>query len=202
MNCFELKKMKKDDEKQCCMCGDTGFSRELFQCRICLHRSQHTYCSCLYPTAESYQVCDWCLRNGEERKASKIMAMDSRNVEKPKIAQHLPDHLSSQSDPKKQQYRANGGDRQRIGHFKKLKSMPERLNQAVGTANQRSRCFTSAKAQKLDEPPKNRTISSPRNAMHSCKDSFRIKIGVSKASTPRLVRGKVRRYKLLEEVSS
>jgi hypothetical protein len=47
-----------------------------------------------------------------------------------------------------------------------------------------------------------------RGAMMNCNEDFgskqqqQVQIPSSKASTPRLVRGKVRRYKLLEEVSS
>ncbi|GAY41523.1 hypothetical protein CUMW_060130, partial [Citrus unshiu] len=40
---------------ECCMCGDYGVSNELFRCKVCQFRSQHRYCSNLYPKAESYQ---------------------------------------------------------------------------------------------------------------------------------------------------
>ncbi|KAF8404681.1 hypothetical protein HHK36_009569 [Tetracentron sinense] len=46
---------------ECCMCGDYGLSYELFRCKVCQFRSQHRYCSDLYPKAESYRVCNWCL---------------------------------------------------------------------------------------------------------------------------------------------
>nr|CAD1826283.1 unnamed protein product [Ananas comosus var. bracteatus] len=46
----------------CCMCGDHGLPRELFKCKICLVRSQHKYCSNLYPRATTYRACNWCLR--------------------------------------------------------------------------------------------------------------------------------------------
>ncbi|KAJ0981329.1 hypothetical protein J5N97_009584 [Dioscorea zingiberensis] len=50
---------------ECCMCGDYGLPTELFQCKVCLSRSQHKYCSDLYLKAESYDACNWCLRAAE-----------------------------------------------------------------------------------------------------------------------------------------
>ncbi|KAK8501055.1 hypothetical protein V6N12_000162 [Hibiscus sabdariffa] len=52
------------------MCGDSGISRELFRCKLCHFRSQHRYCSNLYPKSESYQVCNWCLNQKEDSKDS------------------------------------------------------------------------------------------------------------------------------------
>ncbi|KAJ1271251.1 hypothetical protein BS78_06G114800 [Paspalum vaginatum] len=46
----------------CCMCGDHGLPGELFRCRGCRARLQHTYCSDLYPRAAAYRRCNWCLR--------------------------------------------------------------------------------------------------------------------------------------------
>ncbi|WVZ85870.1 hypothetical protein U9M48_032730 [Paspalum notatum var. saurae] len=46
----------------CCMCGDHGLTEELFRCRGCRARLQHTYCSDLYPRAAAYRRCNWCLR--------------------------------------------------------------------------------------------------------------------------------------------
>ncbi|XVE95218.1 hypothetical protein REPUB_Repub02eG0077000 [Reevesia pubescens] len=53
---------------ECCMCGDSGLTQELFQCKVCQFRSQHRYCSNLYPKAESYKVCNWCLNQKEDSK--------------------------------------------------------------------------------------------------------------------------------------
>ncbi|CAH9067105.1 unnamed protein product [Cuscuta epithymum] len=51
---------------ECCMCGDKGLPFELFRCKSCLFRSQHRYCSNLYPKAESYRQCNWCLRDQKD----------------------------------------------------------------------------------------------------------------------------------------
>ncbi|KAK1278893.1 hypothetical protein QJS04_geneDACA019643 [Acorus gramineus] len=57
------------ENKECCMCGDHGLSHQLFRCNICLFRSQHRYCSNRYPKADSYKVCNWCLRDDGGKKA-------------------------------------------------------------------------------------------------------------------------------------
>ncbi|XP_024540896.1 probable nuclear hormone receptor HR38 [Selaginella moellendorffii] len=49
-----------EQEQECCMCGDVGFSSELFRCRKCVYRFQHTYCSRFYPGSPSQDICDWC----------------------------------------------------------------------------------------------------------------------------------------------
>ncbi|KAH9321612.1 hypothetical protein KI387_016251 [Taxus chinensis] len=173
--------------KECCMCGDTGFSHELFQCTACLHRFQHTYCSCMYPKAESYHTCDWCLRSGEGRKTSKQII----------------------ENPKKVSY----GGRICLPGLHAIKKhkpiLPERAH--VQTANPN----TSVKTQKFGyeithkqrvEPAEKGTLNCVKNDISRCKDIFGNKAAVaiagSKASNPQLVKGKVRRYKLLEEVSA
>ncbi|KAL9234690.1 hypothetical protein vseg_009529 [Gypsophila vaccaria] len=51
----------KSQNYECCMCGDHGLSHELFRCKVCHFRSQHRYCSNLYPKAATYRACNWCL---------------------------------------------------------------------------------------------------------------------------------------------
>ncbi|XP_008645849.1 uncharacterized protein [Zea mays] len=51
----------------CCMCGDHGLPLELYRCDLCRIRTQHRYCSDLYPAAAAagpYRSCNWCLRQG------------------------------------------------------------------------------------------------------------------------------------------
>ncbi|KAL8026524.1 hypothetical protein ABFX02_14G033800 [Erythranthe guttata] len=55
---------------ECCMCGDCGLSSEIFTCKHCRFRSQHKYCSNLYPEAESYDTCNWCLSQIKDVKKS------------------------------------------------------------------------------------------------------------------------------------
>lgn len=53
------------------MCGDFGFSSELFRCKGCQFRSQHRYCSNIYPDADSYGICNWCLSQKDETAGGK-----------------------------------------------------------------------------------------------------------------------------------
>ncbi|KAL0909060.1 hypothetical protein M5K25_023582 [Dendrobium thyrsiflorum] len=63
----------------CCMCGDRGLSRELFRCKVCVFRSQHKYCSDLYPRAEFYRACNWCLR---EEAGSRLLLVEQTTVDR------------------------------------------------------------------------------------------------------------------------
>ncbi|KAJ8551151.1 hypothetical protein K7X08_000521 [Anisodus acutangulus] len=71
-------------DTECCMCGDYGLSSELFKCKICQFRSQHRYCSNLYPKAESYRICNWCLSpkeiSGEKTQNSSNSSSSGRNI--------------------------------------------------------------------------------------------------------------------------
>ncbi|KAH9623582.1 hypothetical protein KSS87_013186, partial [Heliosperma pusillum] len=61
-----IKMTSKTQDYKCCMCGDHGLTQELFRCKVCHFRSQHRYCSNLYPKADSYNVCNWCLIQKED----------------------------------------------------------------------------------------------------------------------------------------
>lgn len=183
------------------MCGDMGFSDEIFQCKTCLHRFQHKYCSCLYPKTESYQTCDWCLRRGElvNRKASKQIK-DSKS-------------LHRCTDDKKSCERSFPGQDQNA--IKKLKSTAGVLERPSTTGRNFNGVVqyynASTRGQSQSKLIGNERIHKQggegRCVMMSCKEDFeskqQVQIPSSKPSTPRpIVRGKVRRYKLLEEVSS
>ncbi|XP_057824981.2 uncharacterized protein LOC131036966 [Cryptomeria japonica] len=55
---------------ECSLCGDVGFQVYLFQCKKCLMRFQHQYCSRAYYEKLSVEsiskVCDWCFTIQEE----------------------------------------------------------------------------------------------------------------------------------------
>ncbi|EFJ38762.1 hypothetical protein SELMODRAFT_437625 [Selaginella moellendorffii] len=56
--------------KECSMCGDVGFQKELFRCSSCRQRYQHRYCSSLYPKLppdSSQMMCDWCVSKQPRR---------------------------------------------------------------------------------------------------------------------------------------
>ncbi|KAK2659870.1 hypothetical protein Ddye_006403 [Dipteronia dyeriana] len=76
---------KKEDLQrsiECCMCGDFGLPSELFQCKICQFRSQHSYCSNVYPKAESYQECNWCLSQKDDTKERSQNSSNSNSSNK------------------------------------------------------------------------------------------------------------------------
>ncbi|URD86377.1 Pentatricopeptide repeat-containing protein, partial [Musa troglodytarum] len=57
----------------CCMCGDHGLAQELFRCKVCLVRCQHND---LYPKAQSYGACNWCLREEGAKSLAKEAVKD------------------------------------------------------------------------------------------------------------------------------
>ncbi|XP_010939733.1 uncharacterized protein [Elaeis guineensis] len=142
----------------CCMCGDHGLSKELFQCKICLVRSQHKYCSDLYLKTETYRACNWCLRD----EGVKSLPQESTQ-----------DHNNSTSS-----------------------SSSSNINGGLGVKLHRG-----AYALHLSKP-----IKKPRVPERSSTDVIDIArpAGLSPGlgKTKHAFRGKVRRYKLLEEVSS
>ncbi|CAL9156056.1 unnamed protein product [Musa hybrid cultivar] len=134
----------------CCMCGDHGLLLELFQCKVCLVRSQHKYCSDLYLKTDSYRACNWCLRDEGETKDTKKPISSSNTTEGSgvKIQREI--------------------------------TLPSQLNKPI------------KKMRLLD-----RSASDATDHMRSeeLSPSFR-------RGGRQVAKGKVRRYKLLEEVSS
>ncbi|KAK8477974.1 hypothetical protein V6N11_047397 [Hibiscus sabdariffa] len=126
---------------ECCMCGDSGLTQELFQCRICHFRSQHRYCSNLYPSAEFYRVCNWCLNQKEDSKEQR-----SQN--------------SSNSS-------ANKSEEDEIKNDKRKKMVGNDNNHGVGNAgmrggSQRNKGLKLQVMKKSSSPPRKRIISNAR----------------------------------------
>ncbi|CAL9776799.1 unnamed protein product [Musa acuminata subsp. burmannicoides] len=140
----------------CCMCGDRGLSEELFRCRSCLVRFQHKYCSNLYPRAECYRACNWCLSDRKENKP---------------VADSSIDQINSVSSPSN----SNGG---------------------FSSGNELQRC-SSPSPLHLDKPIKKQRL--PDKASSSSIESVRSE---ARTQPKQAFRGRVKRYKLLEEVSS
>ncbi|KAL0908621.1 hypothetical protein M5K25_023125 [Dendrobium thyrsiflorum] len=138
----------------CCMCGDRGLSIELFRCKVCLFRSQHKYCSDLYPKTETYKACNWCLR--EER--GKAVARE--------LATSTSDNSSGPS--------GNGSG-------------------SLGWKLQRG-----APPLQLSKPVKKQRV--PATSTEKMTTDQELSPGTGRVR--QTFRGKVRRYKLLEEVSS
>ncbi|GMI82799.1 hypothetical protein HRI_001949200 [Hibiscus trionum] len=162
---------------QCCMCGDSGLTHELLQCKVCHFRSQHRYCSNLYPKAESYQVCNWCLNQN----------MDSKP------------HNSSASSPscKDNSEAEEDGKNKRKGDYN---------NGCSGT--QRNKNLKLRFVNRPKSPEKRPPCTTRKRIISNARLEEKLATRKSKDTsngglvTRHVFRNKVRRYKLLDEVSS
>ncbi|KAL1809254.1 hypothetical protein DCAR_0728791 [Daucus carota subsp. sativus] len=86
----------------CCMCGDVGFSVELFRCSSCLYRFQHSYCSNNYmKSSKPIEICDWCQSEQKSSPCSTASSKaSSRNVGSI-IITSKPSEYSGDSSPTK-----------------------------------------------------------------------------------------------------
>ncbi|KAF3665898.1 hypothetical protein P3S67_012141 [Capsicum chacoense] len=175
---------------ECCMCGDYGLSSELFKCKICHFRSQHRYCSNLYPKAESYRICNWCLSpkeiSGERTQNSSNSSSSCKNT--------ASDHnIQDGSKLKKKLMIRNENDI--IGRTSpkgKLKSCTNLKVQLVKKNNpikklQKSPSLVDARKKVNIEEKIRRTKSEEMS---------------NRGITRKVIKNRVRRYKLLDEVSS
>ncbi|XP_015932956.1 uncharacterized protein LOC107459249 [Arachis duranensis] len=175
-----------NNNTECCMCGDLGFSDQLFHCKVCQFRSQHRYCSNLYPKDEACETCNWCLsqkkeestkekspnssnsssshhRNNDEgnknKKLIKKLQIQKPMIKKPKSPS---DHQSSRSPP------------------------PPSPSPSVMTPTRKRIVTNRALEERLRRTKSEGVIGAVRNG----------------GATKQVFRNKVRRYKLLDEVSS
>ncbi|KAG1334615.1 hypothetical protein COCNU_03G007340 [Cocos nucifera] len=146
----------------CCMCGDHGLRQELFRCKVCLVRSQHKYCSNLYPKADSYRACNWCLREEGGKSLSKETATD-----------HNSSISSTSANADNTSAGGGSGGKLHRGAFS------SQLNKPI------------KKQRLLDRSTSDVTDRIPSEELSPSSGRGR-----------QVFRGKVRRYKLLEEVSS
>ncbi|KAH0451514.1 hypothetical protein IEQ34_018813 [Dendrobium chrysotoxum] len=143
----------------CCMCGDRGLSRELFRCKLCVFRSQHND---LYPRAEFYRACNWCLR---EEAGSRLLSVEQTTVDR---------IISASSSPVGG---TSSGLKLARGDFS-----PQLLNKPV-------------KKQRLGD----RRLQPPADSGDRGSGE---ELSPGSGRGRQVFRGKVRRYKLLEEFSN
>ncbi|XP_057783616.1 uncharacterized protein LOC131001287 isoform X2 [Salvia miltiorrhiza] len=147
---------------ECCMCGDHGLSSELFSCSGCEFRSQHNN---LYPGAETYNICNWCLsqKDDHNHKGEETTKSSQNSSHKTKI---------SDMKIKKGKIDVNHGDRRAIDNrIKKQNKSPAPDRAAPPPLAGRKR------------------VTSDRGV-------------IPERIIRPVFRNKVRRYKLLDEVSS
>ncbi|KAI4321113.1 hypothetical protein MLD38_034533 [Melastoma candidum] len=174
-----------DTRPECCMCGDSGLPHELYRCRVCLFRSQHRYCSNQYPRADdgTYQVCNWCLipaREGSSDPMKKAAGNNSSNS----ISSRYKTPKSIQDDD---------------GHNKRLrKGTISGLDSRNGPdchSNGNGRVKKACKAQATTPRKQIITRGTMEEKLRGMKPETENRRGRP------VFRNKVRRYKLLHEVS-
>ncbi|KAK4852736.1 hypothetical protein QYF36_026595 [Acer negundo] len=183
------------------MCGDFGLPSELFQCKICQFRSQHRYCSNVYPKAESYQECNWCLSQKDDTKERSQNSSNSTSSNKTNSGGggggggddiH---HSNKNNRRSKNSNRSTGLQLQVMNKPIKKEKSPER------SPSTRKRIITNGA---LEEEKLRRSRSSEdekKKMMISKRNNNRV-VKMTTTTKPVFFRNKVRRYKLLDEVSS
>ncbi|XP_019460708.1 PREDICTED: uncharacterized protein LOC109360349 isoform X2 [Lupinus angustifolius] len=165
----------------CCMCGDPGFSDHLFQCKLCQFRSQH---SNIYPKLDSLETCNWCLSQKESEKSP-----NSSNSSSP----YRNNNNNSPYDENKKMRKGLRGSTSALQlqlqkkPIKKLHKSPEAKSPSSQPVliSTRKRVITNGALEERLRRTKSEDITN------------------TSVGTPKQVfRNKVRRYKLLDEVSS
>ncbi|KAI4389464.1 hypothetical protein MLD38_001689 [Melastoma candidum] len=173
----------------CCMCGDSGLPDELYSCRLCLFRSQHRYCSNQYPIADgAYEVCNWCLIPAKEGSSDSTKKAAGNNSLDSNPSHYKTPESGQDDDGRSKRLRKstvlgldlrNGADRNGNG-----KGRVKKADEARRT-NTRKRIITRG------------ALEEKLRMMKSDKAANRRDIIVRRP----VFRNKVRRYKLLHEVS-
>ncbi|KAL3634380.1 hypothetical protein CASFOL_021434 [Castilleja foliolosa] len=156
---------------ECCMCGDYGLSSQLFKCKQCRFRSQHKYCSNLYPEEETYHICNWCLSQNEDRKR-----WEEKNIEKTSPNYQYNDTKMNKNNKRVILLRDNQGglkDKKTSRDQIKIKTDESRADQSGPSTGRIGK----------------RIIRRTRSEE------------ISNGGKKQVFRNKVRRYKLLDEVS-
>ncbi|KAM7259771.1 hypothetical protein ACFE04_015512 [Oxalis oulophora] len=159
----------------CCMCGDFGVSSELFRCKLCRFRSQHRYCSNLYPKVEAYELCNWCLSSTSQK-------------EDPTKSQNSSSSSKSDLDCKKKKI---NGSIDGLNAIKKQGSL-DKSSLAVA----RKRIITCGALEEKLRRTKSEDISNINRNRNSNSNNSRMMI------KKHIIKNRVRRYKFLDEVSS
>ncbi|PIA56278.1 hypothetical protein AQUCO_00700546v1 [Aquilegia coerulea] len=157
---------------ECCMCGDYGLLNQLFQCKVCLSRSQHRYCSNLYPRNESFRVCNWCLKKEKEN----TEGTNTSTVSSSPSSSNYNNFIKEEAK-----------DRKKAGLLKKKNCTTSEGNshdEFLHINNTMKKSSRSAADKSLG-----------RLQIHSHPE-----IGNNKEIKKQMFKGKVRKYKLLEDV--
>ena len=170
----------------CCMCGDHGLAGELFRCRCCRARLQHSYCSDLYPRAAAYRRCNWCLRLREP-------ADNNKPEEKRKTTAPAPVPASDEDQRRQRHEVCSPSPRRRS------RSPPAELAGHHPVKKKKHRAEEKKTSQPAPAPAAGKKeIIIIAGAGGGSKDEEVMRAGTK----ARVNRVRVRRYKLLTEVIS
>lgn len=193
---------------ECCMCGDLGLSHELFRCKVCHFRSQHRYCSNLYPKAESYRVCNWCLIQKDDDDHETLATTTTTSYNNSSNSNSSSPETRTKTTPSS----APATNKKLINH-----------HATAGTGPKSPRCLQPTspikkphRPSEIGSPSGRKRIQAQAQARQEEKlirrtKSEEISNGIASRKSPNsggpavikhVFRNKVRRYKLLDEVSS
>ncbi|PIA46498.1 hypothetical protein AQUCO_01500206v1 [Aquilegia coerulea] len=181
---------------ECCMCGDYGLSQQLFRCRVCLSRFQHRYCSNLYPKAEIYRVCNWCLN----KEGTKLEAGGGTKLERTRSFASLSFTYRSNNNTKGEEEEDKKKKIKRNDHGNNHIS-----NRIISSMKVRRGETSSSSTSSNDQLHVKKNSSIKKQSAHSDQSIGKKKIvfrseGSLRRTKSEVFRGKVQRYKLLEEV--
>ncbi|KAK7301130.1 hypothetical protein RJT34_11991 [Clitoria ternatea] len=182
---------------ECCMCGDLGFSDQLFQCKVCQFRSQHRYCSNLYPKPDSLRTCNWCLSQREESKEKSPNSSNSSSSYK-----NNDDESKNKKIMKNSCSNIGGGNKKGVKgsvlHLQLQKSIKKPKSPESPSA---STSPTKSSSVLVSTRKRIVTNGALEERLRRTR-SENIIANTSAAANKQVFRNKVRRYKLLDEVSS
>ncbi|CAH1429621.1 unnamed protein product [Lactuca virosa] len=184
---------------ECCMCGDYGISQELFRCKICKFRSQHKYCSNQYPKAESYKACNWCLSQKHDSGNSSNSSSSCRNNSSDNRLDHAIKNKRNPNDTTighgglRERRRASDIQLPSPAPIKKLQGSSAEEESPVSTGRKRVGGVVAEEKHHVG-------LRKSKSANHISIGGGGV--GGGGIKTRQVFRNKVRRYKLLDEVSS
>ncbi|KAL9245566.1 hypothetical protein vseg_019202 [Gypsophila vaccaria] len=192
---------------KCCMCGDPGLSNELFRCKVCHFRSQHRYCSNLYPKAESYNVCNWCIiQKDDDNHTTTTTTIISNNSSS--NSSSPSEKLTAKTNLPGPKFGPRPKGLQPISPIKKPKPMPQSPEARSPTLRKRITAVHSPTSPQQQAQAQARAHAHAHDErLRRTKSSIEMSNNCSSNSTggppviKHVFRNKVRRYKLLDEVS-
>ncbi|MED6224159.1 hypothetical protein PIB30_081159 [Stylosanthes scabra] len=188
-----------NNNTECCMCGDLGFSDQLIHCKVCQFRSQHRYCSNLYPKDEACETCNWCLsQQKEESNNAKEKSPNSSNSS----SSH---HKNNNND----EGNNNNKNKQRV--IKKLQIQKPIIKKPKSPSDHHH--HRSSRSPPSPSPSPSPSVMTPTRKRIVTNGAMEERLRRTKSegviasvrnggATKQVFRNKVRRYKLLDEVSS